>query len=54
MLFMMTSAEYSFLSSSHVRELAEFGAPLTGLVPNGVEGRITEKLKEKRREAGSK
>lgn len=36
-LFMMTSAEYSFLSSSMVKELAALGAPLTGLVPDGVE-----------------
>ena len=54
MLFMMTSAEYSFLSSSLVRELAEFGAPLTGLVPECVEDRITIKLKKKRRKAGRK
>ena len=54
MLFMMTSAEYSFLSSSLVRQLAGFGAPLTGLVPECVENRITIKLKKKRRKAGRK
>ena len=54
-LFMMTSAEYSFLSSSLVRQLAEFGAPLAGLVPGCVEERLLAKLQEKRgQEAKSK
>lgn len=47
-LFMMTSAEYSFLSSSIVKELAELGAPLTGLVPPIVEDRLVAMLKQKR------
>lgn len=47
-LFMMTSAEYSFLSSSIVKELAELGAPLTGLVPPIVEDRLVAILKQKR------
>jgi pantetheine-phosphate adenylyltransferase len=45
-LFMMTSAEYSFLSSSIVRELAELGAPLAGLVPRCVEDKLKEKLQK--------
>ncbi len=36
-LFMVPSAEHSFLSSSLVRELSEFGVPLAGLVPECVE-----------------
>jgi pantetheine-phosphate adenylyltransferase len=47
-LFMMTSAEYSFLSSSIVKELAELGAPLTGLVPKVVEDRLLAIFKQKR------
>lgn len=46
-LFMMTSAEYSFLSSSIVKELAELGAPLTGLVPKVVEDRLVAVFKQK-------
>ncbi len=54
MLFMMTRADYSFLSSSLVKELAEFGASITGLVPKSVEDRLIAKLKEKGREAKTK
>jgi pantetheine-phosphate adenylyltransferase len=46
-LFMMTSAEYSFLSSSLVKQLVELGAPITGLVPKCVEEKLLEKLKAK-------
>jgi len=52
-LFMMTSAEYSFLSSSIVRELAELGAPLGGLVPSCVENKLRQKLCIKGQEAGT-
>ncbi|MFQ3550079.1 MAG: pantetheine-phosphate adenylyltransferase [Armatimonadota bacterium] len=43
-MFIMTAAEYSFLSSSIVKELAIFGAELKGLVPEGVEKLLKEKL----------
>jgi pantetheine-phosphate adenylyltransferase len=36
-VFMMTSSEYSFLSSSGVKELAQFGGCIKGLVPECVE-----------------
>ncbi len=42
-LFMATSADYSFLSSSVVRELAYFGASTIGLVPDIVQQKIKEK-----------
>lgn len=42
-MFMMTSAEHLFLSSRMVKQLAEFGAPVGGLVPPGVEKRLLEK-----------
>ena len=48
-LFMTTSLEYSFLSSSTVRELAHFGGDISQFVPKCVEDKITEKMKEKRR-----
>jgi pantetheine-phosphate adenylyltransferase len=50
-LFMMTSADYSFLSSSLVRQLAELKAPLHELIPPCVEARLIEKMQQKRQEA---
>jgi pantetheine-phosphate adenylyltransferase len=44
-MFMMTSAEHLFLSSKMVKQLAEFGASITGLVPPVVEERLLEKIK---------
>lgn len=46
-VFIMTNANYSFLSSSGVRELATFGGCIHGLVPDSVEKRIKELLAEK-------
>lgn len=44
-VYMMSSPEYSFLSSSGVKELAMFGGDLSGLVPAGVGKRLQEALK---------
>lgn len=44
-VFMMTSSEYSFLSSTGVKELAKFGGCITGLVPKCVEKEIIERMK---------
>ncbi len=52
-LFMMTSAEHLFLSSRLIKELAELGAPITGLVPEVVEKQLVEKLHQKRQGAHS-
>ncbi len=41
-VFMMTSAEYSFLSSSGVRELTTFGGKIDELVPEYVAKRLHE------------
>ena len=41
-IFMMSSPQYSFLSSSGVRELAVFGGDLSGLVPDNVAERLKE------------
>ena len=43
-VFLLTRPEYSFVSSSGIRELLYFGAPITGLVPECVEQAI-RKLK---------
>lgn len=44
-MFMTTSAEHLFLSSRMVKQLAELGASVGGLVPPGVEKRLLEKTK---------
>ena len=43
-MFMMTSSQYSFLSSSIVKEIASYGANVDGLVPKVVEERLKEKF----------
>ncbi|MHB0999469.1 MAG: pantetheine-phosphate adenylyltransferase [Armatimonadota bacterium] len=43
-LFMMTNAEYSYLSSSIIKEVARFGGPVTGLVPSIVEDYLNRKF----------
>jgi pantetheine-phosphate adenylyltransferase len=44
-IYMMSSPQYSFLSSSGVKEIATFGGPLDDLVPRGVAARLEEELK---------
>ena len=44
-MFMMTRNEYSFLSSSMVKELAQFGGDVTELVPEIVAKSLREKFK---------
>ena len=46
-VFMMTSNEYSFLSSSGIRELANFQGEIRGLVPKCVEIAIKQKVQNK-------
>ncbi|MCS6860489.1 MAG: pantetheine-phosphate adenylyltransferase [Abditibacteriales bacterium] len=43
-MFMMTSAEWLFLSSSVVREIARFGGCVEGMVPPHVVGKLREKF----------
>ena len=45
-LFMMTSGKYSYLSSSIVKEIAQYGGNLKDLVPDILIEKITEKLKK--------
>lgn len=42
-VFMMTSSEYSFVSSSGIKELAKFGGCISGLVPKCVEKEIIQR-----------
>jgi pantetheine-phosphate adenylyltransferase len=47
-VFLMPSEEYSFLSSSIIKEVASFGGSIKGLVPKAVEKAINKKFKKKR------
>ena len=48
-VFLSTSLEYAYLSSSTVKEIASFGGDITQFVPEFVVEKVTEKIKEKRR-----
>ena len=43
-LFMTTSAEYSFLSSSSVKQVAKFGGKIEGLVPEEIINDVLNKI----------
>ena len=43
-LYLMASPQYSFLSSSGIKELAMFGGAIDGLVPDRVAARLKEEL----------
>jgi pantetheine-phosphate adenylyltransferase len=45
-VFMMTSIDYLYLSSSLVKEVAQYGGCIKDLVPPCVEARLLRKLKE--------
>jgi pantetheine-phosphate adenylyltransferase len=44
-MYMMAAPQFSFLSSSGVKELAMFGGDMSGLVPDRVAVRLQEELK---------
>jgi len=46
-LFVTTNPQYSFLSSSLVKEIALYGGDVTGLVPEQILGRLQARLAEK-------
>jgi len=46
-IFLMPSAEYSYLSSSQVKEAVALGGSVEGLVPDFVEDRIRERVRNK-------
>ena len=43
-VFMMTSSEYSYVSSSSVKQVAKFGGNINGLVPDELISEIKEKF----------
>jgi pantetheine-phosphate adenylyltransferase len=44
-IYLMAAPEFSFLSSSGIKELAMFGGDISGLVPDPVAARLQEELK---------
>ncbi len=46
-VFIPTSPEYSFLSSSLIKEVAAFGGDVAGLLPDFVLARLTQRLAER-------
>ena len=46
-VFMMTSAEKSFISSSGIKELATFGGNIEGLVPDEIIDLVLERIRRK-------
>ena len=44
-VYLMSAPQFSFLSSSGVKELAMFGGDINGLVPDPVAARLQEELK---------
>ncbi|MEO5361384.1 MAG: pantetheine-phosphate adenylyltransferase [Nitrospirota bacterium] len=47
-IFKMPSEEYSFLTSTAVKEIAQLGGCVDGLVPAAVKSALIEKFKEKK------
>jgi pantetheine-phosphate adenylyltransferase len=45
-MFMATNPLYSFLSSSLVKEIAQYGGDVSGLVPEPVQRRLTRRFSE--------
>jgi len=50
--FISTSPQYSFLSSSLVREVARFGGDVTNMVPPAVAKRLVEQFGDRAGRAG--
>ena len=44
-VYLMAGGQYSFVSSSGIKEMAKFHGPIKGLVPANVEQRILDKYK---------
>ncbi len=49
-VFIMTSTEYSFVSSSIVREVGRYGGDISGLVPPAIHEEVKDALATKRSE----
>jgi pantetheine-phosphate adenylyltransferase len=46
-VFMLPAEAYSYLSSKLIKEIAQLGGSIDGLVPDDVQTRLARKLKEK-------
>jgi len=46
-VFLMPHERYTYISSRLIKEVASFGAAVTGMVPPGVEKRLAEKYPQK-------
>ena len=46
-IFLTTSIEYSYLSSTTVKEIASYGGDITQFVPEAIVGKLEQKMKEK-------
>ena len=46
-VFMMPAEEYSYVSSRIVKEVASLGGKIIGLVPEGVEARLLERVRKR-------
>jgi pantetheine-phosphate adenylyltransferase len=47
-VFVMTSEQYGFTSSTLIREIASLGGDLSSLVPENVYNRLKQRLKKSR------
>jgi pantetheine-phosphate adenylyltransferase len=48
-VFMMTAPEFSYLSSTLIREVARFGGSVSGLIPPSVERRLVQQVRSQRK-----
>jgi pantetheine-phosphate adenylyltransferase len=46
-VFMMPHERYTYIASRLIKEVASYGAPVTGMVPPGVEKRLADKFQPK-------
>jgi pantetheine-phosphate adenylyltransferase len=51
-VFVMTSEEYGFTSSTLIREVASLGGNVSNLIPENVYKRLQERLKKVTRDPG--
>ena len=53
-MFLPSSAKYTYISSSVVKEMASYGADLSDFVPREIIGDVEEKIKNLKTESGRK
>jgi len=50
-IFIMTSEQYGFTSSTLIREIASLGGDLSNLIPNSIHERLKQRLKKAKHKA---